>query len=137
MVSEVRDDFHCIFGHETWPLTKDPEVAHIISFYPSGSKLSLFSLYGQRFSRYRPIFKLAIFEHETWPLARVPEVAHILFFYPMRSKLSVFFALRTAVSEIRADFHNNIVIFGHETWPLAKVPEVAHIISFYPPEGQN
>ena len=25
-----------IFGHETWPLAKVPEVAHILSFYPRG-----------------------------------------------------------------------------------------------------
>ncbi len=31
-----------IFGHETWPLAKVPAVAHIASFYPKGSKLSLF-----------------------------------------------------------------------------------------------
>ena len=54
------------------------------------TKLSLFSLYMQRFLRYAPIFKIAIFEHETWPLAKVPEVAHILPFYPMGSKLSPF-----------------------------------------------
>ena len=33
----------------------------IPSFYPSGSKLSLFSLYGQLFPRYGPIFKISIF----------------------------------------------------------------------------
>ena len=62
-----------IFGHETCPLAKVPEVAHIFSFHPLGSKLSLFSLYGQQFLRYGPIFKIAIFGHETWPLAKVPE----------------------------------------------------------------
>ena len=80
-----------IFEHETWPLAKVPEVAHILPFYPRGSKLSLFSLYRQQFPRYRPIFKIAIFGHETWPLAKVPEVAHMLSFYPRGSKLSLFF----------------------------------------------
>ncbi len=69
-------------GHETWPLAKVREVAHILFFYPEGLKLSLFSLYAQRFPRYSPIFKIAIFMHKTWPLAKVPEVAHILSFYP-------------------------------------------------------
>ncbi len=67
-----------IFGHETWPLAKVPQVSHMASFYPKGAKLSLFSLYGQRFLRYRPIFKIAIFGHDTWSLAKVPEVARIL-----------------------------------------------------------
>ncbi len=31
-----------IFGHETWPLAKVPEVAQIPSFSPRGSKLTLF-----------------------------------------------------------------------------------------------
>ncbi len=65
------------FGHETWPLAKVPEVAHILSFYPRGSKLSRFLLYRQQFLRYGPIFKIAIYEHETWSLEKVPEVAHI------------------------------------------------------------
>ena len=38
-----------IFVYETWPLTKDPEVAHMLSIYPSGSKLSLFLPYGKWF----------------------------------------------------------------------------------------
>ena len=34
-----------IFGHDiTWPLTKAPEVAHILSFYPRGLKLSVLAL---------------------------------------------------------------------------------------------
>ena len=41
-----------------------------------GLKFSLFSVYGQRFVRYRPIFKIAIFGLETWPSAKIPEVAH-------------------------------------------------------------
>ncbi len=54
-----------IFGHETWPLATVPEVAHIFSFYPRGSKLSSFSVYGQQFPRYGLIFKIATFGHET------------------------------------------------------------------------
>ncbi len=89
-----------IIGHETWPLAKFPEVAHTHSFYPKGSKLSLFSVYGQRFPRYGPIFKIAIFGHETWSLAKVPEFAHILSFYHMGVESEHIFALLTAVSDI-------------------------------------
>ena len=67
-----------ILGHECWPLTKVPEVAHILLSTPYGSKLSSLSLYSQWFTRYGPIFKLATFENETWPLTKVPEVAYIL-----------------------------------------------------------
>ena len=37
---------------------------------PSESHLSLFSLYGQRFPRYRTIFKIAIFGHGTWAFVK-------------------------------------------------------------------
>ena len=53
-----------------------------------------------------------------------------MLFLPQGVKIEVIFALRAAVSEIRAIF--KIAIFGHETWPSAKVPEVAHITSFHP-----
>ena len=69
--------------------------------------MSVFLLYGQRFPRYRLIFKIAIFGHET---SKVPEVAHVHSFDPKGSKLSLIllygveieliFALRAAVSEI-------------------------------------
>ncbi len=100
---------------------------HIYSFYPSGSKLSLFLLYRQRFPRYRPIFKIAIFGHETWQVAKVPEVAHMFCFYPRGSKLSLFLLYGQRFPRYRPIF--KIAIFGHETWQVAKVP---HIPSFYP-----
>ncbi len=55
-----------------------------------GVKFRLFLLYGERFPRYGPIFKIAIFGHETWQVAKVPEVAHMLSFYPKGLKLSLF-----------------------------------------------
>ncbi len=60
---------------------KYPEVARILSSYPRGSKLSLFSLYGRFYPRYGPIFKIAILGHETWPWAKVSEV-DIYYFLP-------------------------------------------------------
>ncbi len=114
-VSEIRIKI-AIFGHETWQVAKVPEVAHIPSFYPRGSKLSLFFLYGQRFPRYRPIFKIPIFGHETRPLARVPEVAHIASLYPRGSNLSLFLLYGQQFLRYGPIF--KIAIFGHKTWPL-------------------
>ncbi len=51
-------------------LKRFTEVACGPSFYPRGSKLSLFSLYGQWFPRYGPILKITIFGHETWNLKK-------------------------------------------------------------------
>ncbi len=84
-------------------VSEDP--THIPSFYPRGSKLSLFLLYRHRFPRYRPIFKIAIFGHVTWQVAKVPEVAHTLFLH-QGVEIKVIFALRAAVSEIWANFQN-------------------------------
>ncbi len=55
----------------------------VISSWDTGrfSKLSLFLLYGQQFSRYGHIW--------AWNLAKVLKVAHIPFFYPRGSKLSL------------------------------------------------
>ncbi len=132
-VSEIRLIFKfAIFGHETWPLAKVPEVAHILSFYPKVSKLSLFLVYGQRFPRYRPIFKLG---HETWPLPKVPKNAHILSFYPKGSKLSLFSVYRWRLPRYEPILE--IAIFWHETWQVAKVPEVTHNALFLPQEVES
>ncbi len=108
------------------------EVVHTLSLslYPQGLKLSLFSLYGQRFLRYRPIFKIAIFGHETLLLANVPKVAHIPSFYPRGSKFSLFLLYGQRFLRYGPIF--KIAIFGHETWQVSKVPEIAHISLFYP-----
>ena len=67
-----------IFEHEIWTMAKVPEVAHacILSFYPSGSKLSLFLNPRAAVAGVYP--NIAIFGYETWPLAKVPETVHIL-----------------------------------------------------------
>ncbi len=77
------------FGHETC------QKLHVmLSFYPIGSKLSLFLLYGQRFPRYWSIFRdigqFSILPYLGMKLGHWPEVARILSFYPMGSKLSLF-----------------------------------------------
>ena len=51
-------------------LAKVPKVAHLVSFYPKGSILRLFSLYGQPFSRDGPILKISIFGHKIWNLKK-------------------------------------------------------------------
>ena len=86
-ISKIQADFQN-WHIWAWNLAigKVSEVAHTLSFYLQGSKLSLFSLYGQRFPRYWQFFKTAIFGREAFPLAKVPEVAHILLSTPKGSK---------------------------------------------------
>ncbi len=77
--SEIKANFFLNFHIWAWHFAtgKVPEVAHtcVLSFYPKGSKWGIFSLYGQRFPRYGPIFKIALFRYETWPLTKDSEVA--------------------------------------------------------------
>ncbi len=101
--------------HGHWPFNRVQKLhIHSVSV-PGGSKLrhfsifeklSLFSLYGQQFLRYGPIFKAAAFGHETWPMVKVKEVANILSLYPREIEVELIFALRAAVSEIWAHFQN-------------------------------
>ncbi len=98
---------------------------HIYSFYPMGPKLSLFSLYRQRFLRYGPSFKIAIFGYKTLPKF---QKLHI---YPLSTSWSNLFSLY-GQRFLRYRLIFKIAILRHETRPLAKVPEVAHIHSYYP-----
>ncbi len=84
---------------------------------PGGSKLSLFLLYGQRFPRYGPIFKIPIFGHETWQVAKVTGVAHVHSFYPKGLKLRLFYLYGQWFPRYWAIF--KIVIFGMKLgkWP--------------------
>ncbi len=98
-------------------LKRFTEVAYGPSFYPGGgSKLGLFSLYGQRFPRYRPILKITIFGHETWNLKKRPEVAYGPSFYPRGSKLSLFSLYGQRFPRYGPIL--KITIIGHETWNL-------------------
>ncbi len=70
-----------IFGHETWPLAKVPEVAHTDSFYPRGVEIELIFALRTVVSEIRANFQIAIFGHETWPLAKVPSCTYCAFWH--------------------------------------------------------
>ncbi len=114
-------------------LGMNSEVTHILSFYPKGWKLSLFSLYGQRFPRY--IFKIAIFGHETWQVAKLPEVAHIVSFYPIRVTIELIFALRGSGLRDTGQCSN----LPYLDMKLGKWPKFQklHIYPLSTPGGQN
>ncbi len=81
------------------------QLALILSFYPRGSKLSLFWFYRLRFPRYRTIFKIAQFGHETWPLANSRSCTYTVLL--LRGvEIDLMFALWAGVSEILADLQN-------------------------------
>ncbi len=92
-----------IFGHETCPLVKVPEVAYILPFYPRESKLSLFLLYGHsvrdtgRFSKL-PYLSMTLCH---WPKTSPRSCTFWLFV-----EIELIFTLRAAVSEIWAVFQN-------------------------------
>ncbi len=97
-LSKIMADF---IGHETCTLGHWPKFQrwHIHSLLPRGSKLSSFSLYGQQFLRYWPIFKTVIFGMNS------RSCTYTLFLL-QRNEIELIFALRTDVSEIRANFQN-------------------------------
>ncbi len=110
-ISKIQRDYQNCPGMKLrFCLKRFTEVAYELSFYPRGSNLSLFSLYGQRFPRYGPMLKNTIFEHETeWILKKGTEVAYgpsWTFILPHGVEIEPFFALRAAVYEIQADFDN-------------------------------
>ncbi len=90
----------------------------ILFFYRKGGKLSLVSLYEQRFPRYRPIFKIAIFRHETWNVEKMPGVAYVSFLYPRMSKLSLFSLYWQRFMRYRLIF--GVTPFGYGTRNLKK-----------------
>ena len=84
-VSEILADFFFKFpylGMKSRNWRNVPKFAYVLSFYPRGSKISLFSLYRQPFSRYETIFKISIFWHLILNLKKGPKVAYVLSFYP-------------------------------------------------------
>ena len=93
--------------------------------------MSLFSLYGDWFPRYEPIFKIVLFLHETWTLEKVAEVAHLFSFYPKVLKLRLFLLYVQQFPRYWPIF--KIAVFGYETWSLTKDPKLAHtcILFFY------
>ena len=103
-------------------------------FLPKGLRLSLFSLYGQPFPRYRPIFKTALFWAWNVAIERSSRSCTYNLFLPNGSKFSLFSLYGQRFPRYWPVF--KIALFGHETWPLTKVPEVAHTFSFYP-MGRN
>ena len=118
-VKFYADFQNCHIGHDAWSLTKDPEVTST----PGASKLGLFSLYGQRFPRYGPIFKIAIilFGHKTWSLTKIQKLHIYSLSTPGGSKLRLFLLYGQRFP--RYGPISKIPIFAHETCSLAKVSE--------------
>ncbi len=112
-----------IFGHETWQLAKTQQVAHTLSFHSRGSKLSLFSLYGQLFPRYGLSIKITIFGHGAWPFVIVLGIAHLLSFYPRGATFSLYEQWLGDTGQFL-----NLPLFGHKISALGKGTE----IDFYP-----
>ena len=75
-------------------------------FPPWGSKFSLFLLYGQRFMRYGPIFKIAIFGMKNLASSISSKSCTHTLFLSQGSRNWAYFCSFGAISEIRANFKN-------------------------------
>ncbi len=97
------------------------------SIHPRGSKVSLFSLYGQWLLRFS---KLPYLGMKLGHWQKDSEVTHIPYFYPS-TPLSLFSLYGEWFLSYGPIF--KLDIFGHETCQLAYLgPEVAHTLTFYP-----
>ena len=77
-----------IFGHQTWPLAKVPEIAHTV-FLLQAVEIEI--VFAQSFSRYRGSnVRLILLYVAKFKVGKVPEVVNRLSFYPRGPKLSLF-----------------------------------------------
>ncbi len=119
-------------GH--WPSS---EVAHTLSFYPRGEKLSLFSIHGQRFPRYGPTIKIAIFGHEkNLAIDQSFRSCTDNLFLPLGGLKSSLFSLYGQKFPRYGQIFK-IAIFGHKTWQVAKGFQKLHIYSLSTQLGRN
>ncbi len=114
IIQEAHAPWHSAWGL-TWPLAKFPEAPHAFSFYWRGSILSLFSFYGQRFSRYKPIFKIPYLGMKLGPWLKFQKF-HI-------------YALSTHTGSNRAYFHSTSCGFP-DTGRFSKLPIWAWNLTF-------
>ena len=127
-----------IFGHETWPLAKVPEVAHTgytLFSTPWGRNWAYFRSMG---SGFRDTDGFSKFAFKGMTLSYWPQFQKSRIFPPSTpwgSKLSLFLLYRQRFPRYKPIFKIAILIFWHETWPSTKVPEVAHIL--FTPEDRN
>ncbi len=80
-IFEIQADSQiAIFGHETWPVAKVPELAHILSKLPPKSQISL------RFALRLPISKILAVMH--FPIGRNVKLQY--FFFKFKFEISKF-----------------------------------------------
>ena len=112
---------------KNFTISKSSRCCTYTPFLPPRGRNRPFSIYRQRFPRYRPISKIAIFGHETLQVANVKELAHILSFYCRNVEIEFY---GQPFLRYRPVF--KIAIFIHEIWSPTKDAEVANIFFFYP-----
>ena len=101
-----------IFDHETWPLAKVPEVAHVLSFYPRGEIELIFALRGAVSETWADFQNCHIWAWN-FTIRQSSRSCTYTLFLPMGVKIELIFALRAAVSKIWADFLNCNI---HDIW---------------------
>ena len=118
-IFEIRANFQN-FHIWAWNMEfedRSQSCKYILSVHPRGSKVSLFLLYGQSFSRYGPICKISIFGYEIWNSKKGPKVQYVLS-TPRGLKMGLFLLYGQHFS--RYGPICKISIFGHEIWNLKK-----------------
>ncbi len=93
-----------IFGHETWPLAKVPEVEHIPCVYPRGSKLSFFFVLRAAVSKIQANFQNCHIWAWNLVIGQSSRSCTHNLLLPQGVEIQLIFALWAAVSEIRTNF---------------------------------
>ena len=93
-----------IFGHETWPFAKVPEVAHMLSFYPRGRNWAYFC---STVSGFGDIDRFSKLPYLGMKLGNLPKCQNCTYTYKTtpESHISLRFALRLTISKILAVLH--------------------------------
>ena len=117
-----------IFEHEIWKLKKVPDVACGPSFYPTGSKWSLFALHAAVFEIHA---KFQNFHNLAWilELEERSQVAYVLSIQILGVDSKLVSLYGQLFLRHRPIF--KISIFGCKIWNLKTGPKVAYVLSFY------
>ncbi len=106
-------------------MTKDSEVAYILSFYPRGRNCAYFCSTGSAFRDTGQLSKLPYLGR--WAIGQSFRSCTHTFFLPQGFEVELIFALRAAVSERQDKFQNCHIC--HEILQIGQSSR--HILSFY------
>ncbi len=136
-VSEIWADFwnlpyYIYVRHKAWSLTKDPDVAHVLAFYPQGVEIELiFTLQAVVSEIWGDFQNYRIYLGMTLHWQKIQKL-HIYPFLPAGGQNWAHFCSTGSGFWDVGQFSKLPYLGMKLTRLLTKDPEVAHILTFYP-----